>query len=1135
MREFSEYLVELTHVEPLPFADEDAWELHRALYKLVALGMFRFFVDHEDHAIREHFIVYYVIARPKPAEKEGTVALYPFAPLQTIDSGLLELIHLELLSIAQVIASEEEEIQPRLRKATAPRRTYNKVVLPDYIAQRAERLEDFLEERPLRPPSSYPRPAPPKAPKKTPKRKRRHPSPGAQGSRIGGGEEVIQPARTRIPNPVPGSAATLVKETIVPSPPTPRVPDLNLDGAGPSSSAAAGGGSRMGFPDSISRSPSGLAIDCDDEINGRGGAMQALSTSTMVAATAMAMAKGLTSSIPQALSTQSSASSSSFTHPIHVWLWRSSSSPSSSSSSTCHSSAMASPCHGEAWQPFVARDADRACGDGCAGNSRSSSEGRVPLARESEGKRGRRAQFVGHSLHHGTAVVGRFLPNVIAGDRNGIGDGKGIRSGNGNGIGKGKGISNGMAVCGQGGVCRCRSYVRRRRGEEEGGVCNGAGWGWQGSGSGSRWRRFLRERESPAGETRRQTQATYHRIGRRLFAKDRSSPAETSTDHISVAAPVEPRKLGDAKAGTSNASSSSSSNAIAGTSQRGNDGPTEGGANGSGQGSLAQMQAAKGSSVATASAGGASPAGVSTASSEPYVAESSGVKGKASVLSEKPRTSSLPASTPSVGPVLSITIMGSSGELALNKILPALFALHYQGWLPKNFYIFGYGRREMSDEEMRSLISERLTCRLDEGTNCAALTDEFLARCFYQPGEYDSCEGMKRLNERISECEGDNAANRIFYLSVPPPVAVQVAQCLNINAMQNNGWSRVILEKPFGRDAVSSAKMTKELLTCLTEEQIYRIDQHMGKELIENLAVLRFSNLIFEPLWCRQYIRNVQVIYTEGIGIEGRGKYFHDYGIVRDIVQLHLLQIIALFAMEPPVSLDPEDIRNEKVKVLRSMRTPTMADAVLGQYKAGAGPMGTQGYVDDPDVPSGSLTPTFFAGAVFIDNARWDGVPFLIKAGNALDQHKEEIRIQFRHVPGNLYRERFGSNMDKATNELLIRVFPDEGIFLKINNKIPGLGIQLDSSFLNLHFRERYNGQVPDSYERLLLDVIEGDKQLFIRSDELQAAWDVITPLLQEVEDNKVQPELYSAGSRGPVGAYYLGAKHNVRWANFTD
>ncbi|GBG77838.1 hypothetical protein CBR_g25768 [Chara braunii] len=254
MREFSEYLVEPTDVEPLPFADEDAWELHRALYKSVVLGMFRFVVDHEDHCIGEHFVVYYVITRPKSAQKQGTVALYLFAQFQTTDPGLLELIHLELLSTAQVIANEEEKIQPRLRTAAALRRTYNEVIIPDFIAQREERLEDFPEEKPLRPPSSYPRPAPSKTPKKTPKRKRRHPLLGAQGSRIGGGEEVVQPVHARNPDPLPESAVTLLKETVVPSPSLPCVPDLNLDGAKPSA-AATGGGSRMGLPDPVPRPP----------------------------------------------------------------------------------------------------------------------------------------------------------------------------------------------------------------------------------------------------------------------------------------------------------------------------------------------------------------------------------------------------------------------------------------------------------------------------------------------------------------------------------------------------------------------------------------------------------------------------------------------------------------------------------------------------------------------------------------------------------------------------------------------------------------------------------------------------------------------------------------------------------------
>ncbi|GBG67546.1 hypothetical protein CBR_g677 [Chara braunii] len=248
-----EYLVELTDVEPLPFADEDAWELHRALYQSVVLGMFRFSLEHDEHNIGEHFVVYYIITRPKPAQKEGTVALYPFGKFQTKDLGLLELIHLELLSIAQVIASEEEDIKPRLRTPSAPRRTFNAVMVPDYIAQYEEKVVDFRDEKPLRPPSSYPRPAPPKAPRRTPKRKRRHPSPGAQDRRVGGGEEVVQPVHARSPDPVPASAATLVEEPVMPSPPIPRLPDLNLDGARPS--AAAAGRSRVGLPYPASRLP----------------------------------------------------------------------------------------------------------------------------------------------------------------------------------------------------------------------------------------------------------------------------------------------------------------------------------------------------------------------------------------------------------------------------------------------------------------------------------------------------------------------------------------------------------------------------------------------------------------------------------------------------------------------------------------------------------------------------------------------------------------------------------------------------------------------------------------------------------------------------------------------------------------
>ncbi|KAG0550713.1 hypothetical protein BDA96_01G362300 [Sorghum bicolor] len=317
---------------------------------------------------------------------------------------------------------------------------------------------------------------------------------------------------------------------------------------------------------------------------------------------------------------------------------------------------------------------------------------------------------------------------------------------------------------------------------------------------------------------------------------------------------------------------------------------------------------------------------------------------------------------------------------------------------------------------------------------------------------------------------------------------------------------------------------------------ICRIDHYLGKELVENLSVLRFSNLVFEPLWSRNYIRNVQFIFSEDFGTEGRGGYFDNYGIIRDIMQNHLVQILALFAMETPVSLDAEDIRNEKVKVLRSMRQLKLEDVVVGQYKGHSkGGRSYPGYADDPTVPKGSVTPTFAAAALFIDNARWDGVPFLMKAGKALHTRRAEIRVQFRRVPGNLYRRNIGTDLDKATNELVLRVQPDEAIYLKINNKVPGLGMRLDRSNLNLLYSERYRREIPDAYERLLLDAMEGERRLFIRSDELDAAWAIFTPVLRELEDRKVAPELYPYGSRGPVGAHYLAANYNVRWGDITS
>ncbi|GKU92817.1 hypothetical protein SLEP1_g6492 [Rubroshorea leprosula] len=486
-------------------------------------------------------------------------------------------------------------------------------------------------------------------------------------------------------------------------------------------------------------------------------------------------------------------------------------------------------------------------------------------------------------------------------------------------------------------------------------------------------------------------------------------------------------------------------------------------------------------------------------------------------------------------PTVSITVVGASGDLAKKKIFPALFALYYEDCLPKHFTIYGYARSKMTDMELRNMVSRTLTCRIDKRENCDEKMEQFLRRCLYHSGQYDSEENFAQLDKKLKEHEAGRVSNRLFYLSIPPNIFIDAVRCASSSASSAHGWTRVIVEKPFGQDSESSAALTKALKQYLEEDQIFRIDHYLGKELVENLSVLRFSNLIFEPLSSRQYIRNVQLIFSEDFGTEGRGGYFDNYGIIRDIMQNHLLQILALFAMETPVSLDAEDIRNEKVKVLRSMRPLQLEDVAIGQYKSHTkGGVTYPGYTDDKTVPKDSLTPTFAAAALFIDNARWDGVPFLMKAGKALHTNRAEIRVQFRHVPGNLYNRNFGTDLDRATNELVIRVQPDEAIYLKINNKVPGLGMRLDRSNLNLLYAARYSKEIPDAYERLLLDAIEGERRLFIRSDELGAAWSLFTPVLKELEEKKIVPEYYPYGSRGPVGAHYLAARHNVRWGDLT-
>jgi len=482
--------------------------------------------------------------------------------------------------------------------------------------------------------------------------------------------------------------------------------------------------------------------------------------------------------------------------------------------------------------------------------------------------------------------------------------------------------------------------------------------------------------------------------------------------------------------------------------------------------------------------------------------------------------------------ILSICVFGASGDLAKKKVYPAIFALFYEGHLPEDFVVFGYARSDMTTETFVDKIRSSLPRRVSSKVDCSEYVEKFLAKCFYQAGQYDDPDDFKTLATAISEKEAGKSAMRIFYLSIPPSIFVPVVQNAARHVSSLSGETRVIVEKPFGRDLDSSRELTNALAEDLKESQTYRIDHYLGKELVENITVLRFSNIIFSPLWSRTHIRNVQITFSENFGTEGRGGYFDNYGIIRDVVQNHLLQVMALFAMEEPASLDAEDIRDEKVKVIKSIRPIDMANVVLGQYKK-SGDETKPGYLDDETVPPGSRCATFAAMALFVDNARWDGVPFLIKAGKALHKREAEVRIQFHHAPGNLYKKQLGATSDMNSNELIIRIQPDEAIYLRLNSKIPGLGMRLDQTDLDLQYKAKFGaGELPDAYERLILDVVQGDKRLFIRNDELEAAWKLFTPVLNQIENDNINPELYPYGSRGPIGAHYLASRYNVRWGD---
>lgn len=406
--------------------------------------------------------------------------------------------------------------------------------------------------------------------------------------------------------------------------------------------------------------------------------------------------------------------------------------------------------------------------------------------------------------------------------------------------------------------------------------------------------------------------------------------------------------------------------------------------------------------------------------------------------------------------------------------------------------------------------------------------DLFLDHCHYFSGGYDNKEEMLSFNEEIEKLERETSRrshNRIFYMALPPSVFIETSKAMKSTLMSESGWNRIIIEKPFGRDLQTSNELNKSLSSMYRENQLFRIDHYLGKEMVQNLMVLRFANAMFEPIWNAHYISNVKITFKEDFGTDGRAGYFDRYGIIRDVMQNHLLQILSLIAMEPPVSLKEEDVRDEKVKVLRAVLPLKIEDLVVGQY----GESYVDGkkyvsYLDEKDVPKDSTTPTFSTAVLHINNQRWNGVPFILKCGKNLEEKKAEIRIQFKTPSDHLFS-------GVPPNELVFRIQPNEAIYFKTMTKIPGLTNELIQSELDMSYKKRFApGHNPDAYERLLLDVYRGDRNLFVRADELSAAWKVFTPVLHQLENEKIKPIIYPSISRGPKESDQLAEKYGWKW-----